>query len=72
MAAWNLTVDICISSDYQYKKGKSWYWVDDDEYVIAAKPIDGYVKRPRYIHISIRKYLADGYHPDFATRRQLT
>ena len=38
------------SSDYQYKKGKSWYWVDDDEYVIAAKPIAGYVERQRYIH----------------------
>jgi hypothetical protein len=38
------------SSNYQYKKGKSWYWVADDEYVIAAKPIDGYVERQRYIH----------------------
>lgn len=36
------------SPDYEYQKGKSWYWIDDDEYAIAAIPIDGYTEQKRY------------------------
>jgi hypothetical protein len=48
------------SEDYEGIPGKSWWWVQDDEYVIAFAPIPGYrvVNRvPWYRWLSRRQEL---------------
>ena len=36
------------STTYQAKPGKSYWWVDDDEYIIASGPLDGYRQIARF------------------------
>jgi 4-amino-4-deoxy-L-arabinose transferase-like glycosyltransferase len=36
------------SPDYIDKPGKSWWWVDDDEYIIASGPLSGYEETGRF------------------------
>lgn len=35
-------------SKYKYKPGKSWWWVDKDDYVISFAPLAGYEEVKRY------------------------
>jgi hypothetical protein len=36
------------SWDYRPQRGKSWWWVDDDEFIIAMGPVPGYSIHRRY------------------------
>ena len=32
----------CYSADYRPPPAKSWWWVHDDQYLVAAGPVEGY------------------------------
>lgn len=36
------------STDYQEKQGKSWWWVDKDDYILSFGSLDGYQEIQRY------------------------
>ena len=35
--------------NYKRKADKSWWWVNDDEYVIASGPLSGYQELQRFV-----------------------
>jgi hypothetical protein len=35
-------------TDYQEKQGKSWWWVDKDDYILSFGSLDGYQEIQRY------------------------
>ena len=43
--------------DYVRKPGKSMWWVDDDEYVVASGPMNGYAEVAR---VSVKRWMAAG------------
>lgn len=37
-----------FNPNYQYKPGKSWYWVEDDEYIVSFHPLGNYQVMKQY------------------------